>query len=427
MSTFVGPNTVKSNLILNIDMNNSKSFRGLATTNLSRLDSNFTGTQYGAGNEWTSDPSRLTKTYISSIKTPIGTGATLITESGVTGYHHLSSYGGGGEDFLRSISAYVKPITSVNNFWIGMLNSTGKGVNFNLTSASVNSESVTNNNYFIYRVPGYPGWMRIGANIEGRYGGWVGCLGYSMLSTAGTVNEKPMYITGIQYETTTMPTNFITSQGSRTNAVSGGGGIINLADSSKNADIAGTGIVTAYNYGIGLKFNNTDGQVADFGQLNFGTDGSKEATIHYWLYTTKSGAWNHFSAGGPGYYYAFDDSNRLVAMVRASDASGSGINSWPTTSSVLSTAINKPCMITAVMKEDNYFKWYVNGSLLLTATPPNLSYYRFYNGNFKIGQGYATTATQFDGTIYSVQAYNRVLTDAEILKSFNSSRGRYGI
>lgn len=429
MTTSVGTNIVRNGLVLNADLSNRNSFSGLATTNRTRQDSNYTGTQYGDGDQWAAtEPSLIVKTYIPSVKTPIGTGATLITESGQTGYHHLTRYGGSGNSFLHSISCYIKPLEPVTEFCIGYLVDPNSGANFNLSTKAINSEGVVNNNYFIYEVDGYPGWLRLGVNIEGRTGGWVGALGYKMTSYASTAGAKPCYITGIQYEYTTTSTNFITSQGTRTNTVAGGGGVKNLMSSSNSATIVGSDLTQNNEKFTSLKFSGSTNQSADFGTINFGTTGSKEATVEYIIKATTSGAWNHFGQGGPGYYYAINPSNQLIAMVSAKDASNNDVNFWPTTSNLSSTLINKNAHITFVMKEDTYAKWYVNGVLQLTSTPPFFGFMRFKDVSFKMGQSYYTDGTtQFNGNIYSLRVWNRVLSDAEIAQNFNAVRGRYGI
>lgn len=427
MSTAAGPIFTKNNIRAYYDLSNPKSFSGLPTTNQVRIDNNFIGTQYATDNEWTSEPTQIIKTYDSSIITPVGTGATLITESGNTGYHHLSRFGGSGEDFIQSISCFIRSLVPITEFWIGMLNSTGKGVSFNLSTKTINSESVTNNNYFIYEVDGYPGWIRIGANIEGRFGGWVGAIGYSMLSYTGVSGEKACYVTGLQHEYTPMPTEFIKAQQTRSSTVAGGGGVRNLIQNTNNSDINGTGLITDRTYKTGIRFTGTDGQSLNFGNISYGNNGFKEATINYWFFTNTSGVWNNFGAGGPGYYYAINPANNLIMMVSAKDSLGTGVNFWPECINVSSLIIGKPCMVTITMKEDSYARWYVNGQRRSESLPPNFSYLRFYDGNFRAGQGYATTGTQFTGTIYSAMSYDKALSDTEILEIFNATRGRYGI
>jgi len=64
---------------------------------------------------------------------------------------------------------------------------------------------------------------------------------------------------------------------------------------------------------------------------------------------------------------------------------------------------------------------YVNG--VLNASTPNHS--PLQNGaNFKIGGQYSGV---YNGKIYQVIAYNRVLTATEVLQNYNAQKGRYGL
>jgi len=183
MAGRVAPYVDNTGLAFAYDQSNTvRSYLGEPTTN--NYGSNFrdfTGTGYSIDGEWTSDPTRFTKTYFANLPTPIGPGATLIEESGVNGFHHLSRYGGGSESGAHSLSCYLYPLaTGITDFCIGMLGDGSNNIQFNLdTRAITYGGGIQNRNAFIRDVPGWPGWIRVGANIEGRTGGWVGCFGYS--------------------------------------------------------------------------------------------------------------------------------------------------------------------------------------------------------------------------------------------------------
>ena len=100
-----GPKIVTDGLFLCLDSHDAKSYAGEPANNLNSDTNDYTGTSYGNITEWSSDPTRLSKSYDSTIKTPIGTGATLIQESGTAGYHHLSRMGGS-ETGNHTISFY---------------------------------------------------------------------------------------------------------------------------------------------------------------------------------------------------------------------------------------------------------------------------------------------------------------------------------
>ena len=221
MPTAGGPNTLgESNLVFAYDTGDvSNSYRGQPTTNIGNNFRDFTGTGYSPDGEWVSSPTRFTKTYYPNLTTPIGPGGTLIEESGTGGYHHLSRYGGGSESGAHSLSCYIYPLVSgITDFCIGMLGDSSNNIRFNLDTRVITyGGGISNTNAFIRDIPGWPGWLRVGANIEGRGGGWVGCFGYTSYTTyTGTAGGKKAYITGIQYEYTTQPTSFVAGTRSAT-------------------------------------------------------------------------------------------------------------------------------------------------------------------------------------------------------------------
>jgi len=110
--------------------------------------------------------------------------------------------GGGSESGEHSISCYIYPLSSITNFTIGMLNDGGNMVTFDFTTGAITyGGGIENRNAFMSTVVGFPGWYRVGANIEGRFGGWVGCVGLSTnTSYTPSAPYKSFYITGLQYE-----------------------------------------------------------------------------------------------------------------------------------------------------------------------------------------------------------------------------------
>jgi hypothetical protein len=75
-------------------------------------------------------------------------------------------------------------------------------------------------------------------------------------------------------------------------------------------------------------------------------------------------------------------------------------------------------------KSGNTFSLYVNGVLETTSTA-NLGAITLSN-SMRIGN-HPSTSQPYNGSIGSVQVYNRALTDAEILHNFNSSKSRFGL
>lgn len=420
MSAHSGPNIIEDGLVLALDAANEKSFRGEPTTNLVNNPFDLSGTSYGQGSQWSSDPTAFDKVYLANEITPVGTGATKVYESGRTGYHHLSTYGSGGE-YDHTISCYVKPLADITNFKIGLLKDSGNMISFNFVTSSVEFNASYVKSGKIETVPEYPGWYRVSGNHYGRYGGWVGSIGLDThISYTGTSGGRAFLITGVQCENLAYPTPFV--NGTRGSTVATGGGGIDLSNSGNHMELGS--VPPQQDSDSGLIFSGADNQSFQCSSINYGSEG----TCIYWLNIADTpGVWNPFGAGGPGYYYAVDPSGNLVTMVNAKNSANQGVNFWPTCTGVASLIRDKPSMIALSMVEDSFLKWYVNGSLRSTHAPPYFSYLRFKDGIFRAGQGYSNTGQRFTGKLYEVSYYNRALTDAEILQIFNAKRGRYGI
>lgn len=400
--------TNNSGLVFYFDTANVKSYVGEPTTNLNQQVSNYTGTSYLSDGEWTSNPTRFTKTYDSSITTPIGSGATLCTESGTAGYHHLSRMGGGGESGTHSISCYVKPLNSITNFTIGMLGDDGNQVSFNLSTKIITyGGGISNTNAFCTEVSGFPGWLYVGANIEGRFGGWVGCVGINTSSSyTPTVPYKSFYITGLQYEYKAAPTKF--TVGTRSNTQ----GLLDLAGNS-TIDLTNAG----YNASSEITFNGSSNYITT-PTINLGNS----FTVSAWFNssgvagdtvivgTDANGCDNWLGVSG-GYLYGF-----VTQIADVNNFAFSG-----------ATALsNNQSYHAAIVVTPNTVKLYLNGKQdYSTTTGFTIG---AWNGTFSIGRRCPSVAQRFfNGKINTVSMYNRALSAAEILKNFNSQRSRYNV
>ncbi len=400
-------NAVTSGLICGYDMYNQKSFRGQSTTNLNRQESNYTGTQFFSDDEWTSDPSRLSRTYFANVPTPIGLGATRITESGTNGYHHLSRMGGGGTGNF-SISCYVYPLASITNFTIGMLGDGGNGYTvYNLDTVSVTSTS--GSSAFIERVAGWNGWLRLGVTIPGRVGGWVGALGYAISGAyTGTSGAKPCYITGVQYETTSVPSPYIGVGQTRSSTQS----ILDLAAANTitptsltyltNTTFSFNGSSNSLHFGNISSNFTADLTVETIIRLNagpgdwvriVGTGGnSGNRTFGLWYSTSRTLLWQRYGAGDP----SIQPANVL--------ATGTWYHVVATTSGSNHTI-------------------YLNGISIGTGSGAG----PWAASGENITVGFAGFHTYLNGFVPLVRLYNRALSAAEIQQNFNSLRGRYSL
>jgi len=77
------------------------------------------------------------------------------------------------------------------------------------------------------------------------------------------------------------------------------------------------------------------------------------------------------------------------------------------------------------VSDTNNISLYKNG-LLVGSTANNVSYLTLANNDINLVKGEFDN-TFFNGKISNVQIYNRALTEVEILKNYNSLKGRYGL
>jgi hypothetical protein len=418
------PKVVTNGLQLYYNREFVKSFRGEATTNIVSNTTDFSGTSYaGFSTEWTSDPTRFTKSYNASFPTPIGTGATLLVESGVTGFHHLSRLGGG-EAGGNSISCYVYPVEgNITNFAIGMLGDSASTAKFNLTTGTVVSTGVRVTNAFITKVSAWPGWYRVGANNGGRSGGWVGALGLDVdFGYTPTSPYKAMYVTGLQYESKTYCTPFVV--GSRSaNTIAGGGGLIDLSGNGYRVDLNSSAV--AFDSG-GFYFNANAQGVLTTPVANSVLDNlsNNSHTYECWfkLLGTPPGLYSGYFFGRQGYHSGL---SHRVANPNIIDTT-TWYNDVTATGMSLTLSLNTwyhGVFINDV--ENSVARLYINGSL---STSQSLTkQLRQYASTTPYYIGAASTDYASNSIVSIAKAYNRVLTDPEIRVNFNATRKTYNI
>ena len=411
--------TVTSGSVFAYDTGDTvNSFKGQPTTN--DYGSNFrdfTGTGYSPYGEWTSNPTSFTKTYYPNLTTPIGPGGTLIEESGTTGFHHLSRYGGGSESGAHCLSCYIYPLVSgITDFCIGMLGDGNNTIQFNLdTRAITYNGGISNRNAFIKDIPGYPGWLRVGANFEGRGGGWVGCVGYSSYTSyTGTAGGKKAYITGIQYEYTTQPTPFVAGTRSATQ------GLLPLVGNS-SLDLSGT----SFNSNAQIAFDGTDDYITIGNFTNKPTTAiTCEAIIKptkpsVGTGTIRGGA---ISSGNSMYLGIIDstDGGNTFSMHWANQTNSSRVSNWN------GQIPNNQYSHLVGTYDGATARAYLNGveiwSTSQSGTIPDATYYiATYGGTIVDG------THNFNGEIPIARMYNRALSAAEVKQNFDFYNARFGI
>lgn len=414
MSVTSGPNSVTDSIVTYFDVANRLCFRGEPTTNLMRLESDYTGTAYAPSDEWSGTV--LKKIYDPAIITPIGSGATIIMESGGTGWHQLSRIGGGlSGNFC--ISAYIKPITNdISNIDIGLLADSTNTVNFNL-----NTRQITYNNAntprvaFIEDVREYPGWLRVGANVFGRSGGWVGSIGYNVNSYTGSVSGKQMYITGLQYEEGVIaPTRYLKPQTTRGTTVATGGGLVDISENDYHAEfVNGAG----YNKSNGgsITFDGVDDYIVGVLQL-LPLNGNVTIEAVFRLNNT-SGYKNIFTQGQSGSTFS------CGMVVIGSELKFRNSSNDYSFSSPITLSSNQwyHCVLSI---DSNGTSGYINGNSIGT-TVQKITSNSFTTYN--IGRRPSTSSEFMNGDISLIKIYNKTLTANEVRRNFNALRGRFGI
>lgn len=403
-------------LILYCDMNNPNSYAGEPTTNLNLARSDYTGTSYSTGGEWTSNPTQFSKAYYANVDTPIGKGATLCAETSNAGYYHLSSWGGGGESGAHSLSCYICPLSNITNFTIGLLNDGGNMIFFDFTTETITyGGGISNRNAFIQRVEGWPGWYRVGANMEGRSGGWVGSLGLSTnTSYTPSTPYKSFYITGIQYEYKDHITAYVSGSRSVTQG---------LLDLTKGSTLDLTN--TAFNASGRIDFGSNKVITAPMTNLR----PTAQITQECWFSTTSNTAQvfigaQYGNSSDNSYALWIDSANTWAGGVRVG-----GTFNYSTYSMTLATNVYYNFVHTY---DGSNQKLYINGSLVKSwASSGTISYdtnntllalsndwNSGYNGGASIG---------VIGTMPVAKIYNRALTSEEILQNYNRVKKRYGL
>ena len=413
---------VKSNLQLYYNREWIKSFRGQATTNLVNNTTDFTGTNYGSDTEWSSDPTRFTKSYTATLPTPIGMGATLVTESGTAGYYHLSRFGGS-EAGGNSISCYVYSVAgNITNFTIGMLGDSNSTAIFNLATGTVSSVGSRVSNAFITKVPGWAGWYRVGANNGGRTGGWVGALGLDVqTSYTPTPPYKSMYITGLQYETKTYCTPFVVGSNRSANTIAGGGGLLDVSGNNYNIDLSGANVL--FDSG-GYYFNgNTAGPyITPVSNSTLDSLSNNTHTYECWfkLLGTPAGLYDGYFFGRSGYHEGFTQIKSSPTVIYAITWYNDNTNTALGTTLSLNTWYHG---VYVANVETATRQLYINGSLVDSNTLTKQL--RQYTSTYYIGAASVDYAS--NSIVSTARAYNKALTAAEVLQNFNATRKTYGV
>jgi hypothetical protein len=388
----------------------------------------YTGTSYSYFGEWTSNPTRLSKSYDSTIKTPIGTGATLIQESGTNGYHHLSRMGGS-ETGNHTISFYFKPVTSdINNLKIGMLGDSGSIITFDFTQSPV---AVTQTGSAIsgklaLLAPLSNGWYFCAADFNGRSGGWIGCVGFNINAEyTGVLGSKKAYICGLNYNTKAyaLPSfdRSATDGWVDRSGNSNDGTLVNGTDTGVSHYRDGQVIMPVAN--SYLDFDGTNDYVVT--SSNYSLSGSQTFEVWFMIGGGPSSPagllTQHDHAVPANFGINHVSNNKLAPSIGYTD------NTREYSSKTTVTTFSHDTLYHAALVYDSSAGkviWYVNGvydnQYTLSKTP------QFAAKPFQLGRwSYNYSSYYYNGRVYKASVYGNALTAAEVLSNYNATKNRF--
>ena len=255
------------------------------------------------------------------------------------------------------------------------------------------------------------------------------------LVTSGTLHFFPLhnspitagytvYYTGFQLELGNEPTSFSPTTVSTANAVASGSGLLDISGNNYNIDLTSPAIT--FDSG-GFYFNtNTSTLPYIYPVANSVLDGLSNNTHTYecWikLLGTPPGASDGYLFGRNGYHEGimhYKSSNNIIgAITWYNDVTNSGMT--------YTGALNTWYHVVYVANVETSMRYlYINGVVQSSATLTKQL--RQYTS----GTGYYIGGASIDyvsnAIVSSAKAYNRALTDAEVLQNFNATRKTYGL
>jgi len=208
-----------------------------------------------------------------------------------------------------------------------------------------------------------------------------------------------------------------------------GNTVFNLANSGIAATII-TGITYDNDNKKNLNFNGSSGYMfSNDTSMNFG---SSDFTIQTTL--KLNGLSNGFNNGFSTAYGSIicagaaltNNSSIFYVSGTATSHYGLGLYNEPTLSNIIKNynfQTNKIYNVT-VTKNTSQIEFFVDGASIGTSSSSNA--YNFTANGFAIGRWFAAGSEQYlKGNIYDLKAYNRALTNDEIVQNYNASKGRY--
>ena len=271
---------------------------------------------------------------------------------------------------------------------------------------------------------GFPGWFRIGANIEGRGGGWVGSVSLNGSgSYTGTPGARAAYIAGVQYEYTAAPTHFVAAGVTRNASPDAISGWKDLSGNANHGTLVGAPTFSR-SYNGGVTFDGSTQSITipyAAGSMDF----SNAQTIVMWL---KPGTGANSARRNP-YNHAYGGSGTITREIAGSfsyyfGTAGTDTTPWYGRSSSFTVGENELANIAVVRNQTNNFvSWYKNGKFVNTGDAAGLAATTNTTTQITIGNGYTS---RFIGDIYFAAVYNKALTASEVAQIYNATKTRFG-
>ena len=156
-----------------------------------------------------------------------------------------------------------------------------------------------------------------------------------------------------------------------------------------------------------------------------GTAGQRSITVDVWMLLGASpSGWYGISTQHFGNYYAVkSDTFKAIVMLTSTTNGNVANNIWPETTATIPTGV--PVNLILKIVEDNAATYYINGSKDSVWGPYGNLRYQGDASAFVMGIGLSTMP--FKGNIYSVKIYNTGLSDDEVKRNYNATKGRFGL
>jgi hypothetical protein len=415
MAVYGGPEVVTDGLVLCLDAGNARSFRGRAATNLVVSPKSVT-TGYA-----TTVPTRLNNQLVNFDRTYT---AGMLVGTGGQWFAYTGASTTNGNRYTASWYMKAGSLTTVFLTWGGAHNGNQTNFTFNLVSGQITISTLASGETY-------------GADNLGN--GWWRVWYTSTLSSGNyyfpqiNIGSGSVYIGGLQIETGSSPSSFV--EGTRGTTVATGGGWADLSGRGNHAELI-NGVGESRGNGGSLLFDGTD----DYLRPNVSHSYLQSSALEVFFNSSSHGSGYKTIVGyrhNGGYSYPTIGSIWLNGSVlQATVITSSEVYRSANAGSI---STNTPYHI--VLNKDTVtgkLELFKNGFSAGSQTFDPLTY-GYWSGGYigadilDIGKSTNTNSSQgwgsdyFQGSIYTIRLYSRILSPLEIQQNYAATRGRFGL